>query len=76
MATKKDHDHTVPLHVRRDTILDNDPTYQRNAYALCRRVMSGKVDKRHFRALHHYLTLSALRRAGVNLRESERMVAA
>ena len=68
------HIHT-PLHVRRDAILESDPSYRQNAASLCHRVTSGKVDKRMFRALQRSLAMAALRRAGVTLHDSERMVA-
>ena len=76
MATKKDNAHSVPMHVMRDSILESDPTYRQNAADLCRRIASGKVDKSLFRPLQRHLVMSALRRAGINLRDSERMVTA
>ena len=76
MATKKVNAHSVPMHVKRDPILESDPTYRQNAADLCRRIASGKLDRHTFRAIQYHLAMSALRRAGVNLRDSERMVTA
>lgn len=66
----------IPLAITRDVILEHDETYKDNLVSLCNRINSGKVQPDMFRRIQPHLAMSAMRRAGVNLRNSVQMLRA
>jgi hypothetical protein len=64
----------VPAEVR-DRILETDETYRSNLASLCSRINSGKVEPTMFNRIQPNLAMAALRRAGVNLHQSQRLLA-
>jgi hypothetical protein len=65
---------TIPAEIRRDIILEHDQVYASNLQMLCRRILSGKVPQVMFNRIQPNLAMAALRRAGVNMRESTRLL--
>lgn len=64
------------LCVRRDEILEADPTFCENLRNLYRRVRAGKLPKEAVRSIQPNLVMAALRRAGFSLRHSEQLARA
>lgn len=66
----------IPLQVQRDTILNADATYLENVSSLKRGITSGTTPREMFGRIQPNLAMAALRRAGLNLRQSQLMLAA
>ncbi len=66
----------IPLHVQRDTILNEDATYLENVSSLKHNINTGLVPKEMFGRIQPSLVMAALRRAGQSLRLSEAMLRA
>jgi len=66
----------IPLSVQRDMILENDSSYQVNVSQLNQQLRSGSVTQSTFRGIRQSLGMAALRRAGINLKQSTQMMGA
>jgi hypothetical protein len=66
----------IPLCTVRDHILERDDVYRDNITSLLHRIQSRKVGPEMLPRIQPFLAMAALRRAGVNLNYSRRMLLA
>lgn len=66
----------IELCVKRDEILEADPTFCENVRSLYRRCATGKLAKSAVRSIQPVLVLAALRRAGLSYRHSRQLLLA